>query len=198
MRNLRARGPVALAASAVLVATGCGGHAAARGRTTIPPRTPAASAPADPVDQLVAARARAALAGDRQAVAATERRLDRLARRQPARMTGATGRGPFGRMLDAFRFKQAPLFVLQNQTTGGSHVLFSRVDRAAFCLQTPAARLAAVRRTYAPLDRGLRRHRVRDFVWYVVPIGTRAATPRGALAIGRGGRAALTTAGRTC
>ncbi len=141
---------------------------------------------------------RAAIRADRAALARSQRNLERLAETDPTPAKRSTAGDPFRRAIDEFAFKRAPLFVLQVRTTGGNHRISAGVDRSAFCLMTPAARAAAVRAAYDPLDRRLRTDGVGDLRFVVVALTQREPTAKQELAIAASGSVRLTTRGRTC
>ena len=101
------------------------------------------------------------------------------------------------RMLDEFRFKQAPLYV-QQVTSSDDHRIYVSVNRDAFCLLRARARLAAAAKVYEPADRRLRKGGVEDFEFILVPVAGTAPTDDRALAIGKRGRLRLTERGRNC
>jgi hypothetical protein len=146
-------------------------------------------------DGLIAMR-EAARRKDLAGVRRAQREIERAAGSRPSRASAA--KDPFERELEQFAYKRAPLFVQQTTQTQDSHVVFAGVDRATFCLQSPAARLAAVNGTYRPVDRRLRAAGVKDFEFVVVSLSQTASTIGDALAIGRGGQARLTRRGRSC
>ena len=150
------------------------------------------------VTREVAAMQRAALRADRSALARAQRNLERLAETDPKPAKRSTARDPFQRAIEEFDFKRAPLFVLQVRTTDGSHRMTAGVDRPAFCLMTPAAREAAVRAAYDPLDRRLRTDGVSDLRFVVVALTQREPTAKQELAVAASGTVRLTTRGRTC
>jgi hypothetical protein len=146
----------------------------------------------------VTAMHRAAIRGDRAALAGAERNLERLAETDPTPAERSTAQDPFRRAIDELGFKRAPLFVLQVRTTDGSHRISAGVDRYAFCLTTPAAREAAVRGLYDPLDKRLRADGVTDLRFVVVALTQREPTAKQELAIASRGAVRLTARGRTC
>ena len=141
---------------------------------------------------------RAAIRGDRGAVARAQATLERLAQTDPTPRRTSTEQDPFVRAVDDFAFKRAPLFVLQVRTTDASHRISAGVDRDAFCLMTPAARLAAVDGAYKPLEARLRRAGVRDLRFVVVALTQREPTAKQQLAIAERGIVRLTARGRAC
>ena len=151
------------------------------------------------VERQLRAREDAATAGDRAGVARAERELDRLADQAPPDESGkAKPQDPYDRMIAAFRFKQAPLYVQQIESSSSDHRLFVRLNEDAFCLLTADARQAAAAAVYDPADRQLRSEGVDDFEFILVPLRLEDAEAKDALAIGRRGRMQLTRAGRAC
>lgn len=151
------------------------------------------------VERQLAARDDAAAAGDRAGVTRAERELDRLAAEEPRDHSGKPKpKDPYDRMTSDFRFKQAPLYVQQIESSSSDHQLFVRVNEDAFCLLTDAARQAAVAAVYDPADRLLRRGGVDDFEFILVPLTLEDADAKAALAVGKRGRVQLTHAGREC
>ncbi len=143
-------------------------------------------------------RNRAAAAGDRTGVAQAESRLDVLGKRRPDPNPGPPPTDPFDRVLEAFEFKTAPLYVETITSTDGSHRLFVSVDRSGFCLKAPAARRRAVEAVYLRADEMLRARNVKDFDFVLVPTTKTAPTARMALARGRGGRVRIIAGPRGC
>jgi hypothetical protein len=141
---------------------------------------------------------RAAVRGDRAALAQSQRTLERLAQTDPRPARTSTETDPFARALEAFAFKRAPLFVQQIRSTDASHRMTAGVDRAAFCLLTPGARQAAVRGAYEPLVRRLRGDGIRDLKFVVVALTQREPTAKQELAIAERGTVKLTARGRAC
>ena len=139
---------------------------------------------------------RAAVRGDRTALADAKRNLEQLAQTDPTPPRTSTEKDPFRRAIDEFAFKRAPLFALQTRTTDGSHRVTVGVDRDAFCLITPAARLTAVRGAYNALERRLRSDGVSDLEFVVVVLTQREPTAKQELAIGQRGSVHLTPRGR--
>lgn len=150
------------------------------------------------VARAVTAMQRAAIRGDRAALARAQSNLERLAETDPTPAKRSTASDPFQRAIEEFAFKRAPLFVLQVRTTDGSHRITAGVDRSAFCLMTPVARQAAVRGAYDPLDRRLRTDGVGNLRFVVVALTQREPTAKQELAIAASGTVRLTTRGRTC
>lgn len=150
------------------------------------------------VDDALRAMHQAAVAGDRPGVDRAWQQLEQLARSDPAPKAPSTAADPYERAMDDFAFKRAPLYVQQISTTDGSHRVYAGVDRAAFCLLTTDARLAAVRGAYAPLDRRLRSAGVDDLQFVVVPLTRQEATLDRAFAVGRRATIRLTARGRRC
>ena len=150
------------------------------------------------VTRAVTAMHRAAMRGDRAALADAQRTLEQLARTEPTPPRTSTEKDPLRRAIDDFAFKRAPLFALQIRTTDGSHRVTVGVDRDAFCLITPAARLTAVRGAYTALERQLRSDGVSDLVFVVVVLTQREPTAKQELAIGQRGSVRLTPRGRSC
>ena len=131
-------------------------------------------------------------------MARAERELDRLADAEPSENTGTSqAQDPYVRVLDDFRFKEAPLYVQQVESSS-DHRLFVRVNRDAFCLNTVATRKEAATAVYERADTRLRRAGVRDFEFILVPLGEPAPNERDALAVGKAGRLRLTPTGRDC
>ena len=97
-----------------------------------------------------------------------------------------------------FRFKVAPLYVQQIESEESAHRLHVRVNRDAFCLMTPEARLSAAKAVYGPAEATLERAGSDDFRFILEPLGAEAASRRNALAIGSGGKLRLTRAGQDC
>lgn len=141
---------------------------------------------------------RAAIRGDRPAVARAQARLERLAKTDPTPPHTSTEKDPFARAAEELPLKRAPLFVLQVRTTDGSHRMSVGVDRDAFCLMTPAARLAAVDGAYKPFQRRLRSAGVRDLRFVVVALTQREPTAKQQLAIAERATVRLTARGRAC
>jgi hypothetical protein len=150
------------------------------------------------IERSLEQRRRAAAAGDRAAVARAEDRLVEWAERRPEGDTGPPVADPFERMLEAFEFKTAPLYVETITSSDDSHRLFVSVDKNAFCLMTPAARRRAVEAVYLRADRMLRSEGVDDFAFILVPLTSRAPATRLALARGRGGRVRMIAGPRGC
>ena len=150
------------------------------------------------VTRAVTAMRRAAERGDRTALADAKRNLEQLAETDPTPPRTSTEKDPFRRAIDEFEVKRAPLFALQTRTTEGSHRVTVGVDRDAFCLITPAARLTAVRGAYNALDRRLRSDGVDDLQLVVVVLTQREPTAKHELAIGRRGTVHLTARGLAC
>ena len=76
--------------------------------------------------------------------------------------------------------------------------MFASVDRAAFCLLTGEARIAAVKGAFDPIDRRLRAAGVDDLQFVVVGLTTTGAALEQALALGQRARVRLTPRGRAC
>jgi hypothetical protein len=150
------------------------------------------------IERTLERRKRAAAAGDRAAVAQAESRLDELAERLPEPNTGPPPSDPFERLLEAFEFKTAPLYVETITSTEDSPRLFVSVDKNAFCLKTPAVRRRAVEAVYLSADKLLRARGVNDFDFVLVPTATAAPTTRMALARGHSGRLRMIAAPRGC
>jgi hypothetical protein len=150
------------------------------------------------IERTLEERNRAAAVGDRAAVTEAERRLDESAKRLPEPDTGPPPRDPFDRVLEAFEFKTAPLYVETITSTDGSHQLFVSVDKDAFCLRRPTARRRAVEAVYLPAEKMLRAREVNDFDFVLVPTTTAAPTTRMAMARGRGGRLRMIAGRRGC
>ena len=150
------------------------------------------------IEHTLEERNRAAAAGDRAAVAEAESRLDESAKRLAKPRPGPPPRDPFERVLEAFEFKTAPLYVETITSTDDSHRLFVSVDKNAFCLRRPTARRRAVEAVYLPADKMLRARGVNDFDFVLVPTTTVAPTTRIALARGRRGRLQMIAGPRAC
>ena len=203
MAAVRTARRVAVIASATALGISAGACGSDAGRPAPSPATVAVDRPAverhdSLVDDALRAMRQAALAGDRLGVDRAQQQLEQLAQTDPAPKTPSTARDPYERAMDDFAFKRAPLYVQQISTTAGSHRVYVGVDRAAFCLLTSTARLAAIRGVYAPLDRRLRSAGVSDLEFVVVPLTRTAATIERALAVGRSGAIRLTARGRKC
>ncbi len=200
MRAARRVAAIVCAAALVTSAAACG---SAAGRPAPLPATvtrdlPTAERHDSLVDDALRAMHHAAVAGDRLGVDRAQQQLQHLARSDPAPTTPSTAGDPYERAMDDFAFKRAPLYVQQISTTAGSHRVYVGVDRAAFCLWTAEARVAAVRGVYAPLDRRLRAAGVSDLQFVVVALTRTEATLEGALAVGRRETIRLTARGRRC
>lgn len=150
------------------------------------------------VERQVEAMRDAAVRGDRTATARAQQELERLARSAPAQQPGSPADDPFERMLEEFAFKRAPLFAQQITSAEGSRRLYVGVDRAAFCLLTPAARRTAVEGAYRPVDARLRADGIDDLQFVVVPLIQTRPTQAQALAIGENRAVRLTRRGRGC
>lgn len=150
------------------------------------------------IDRQLETMRRAAASGDRAAVARAQSTLERLAQTHPAAARTSSARDPFERMLEDFPFKRPPLVAQQVTTTRGDRRVFAGVDRAAFCLLTPAARREAVEAVHRPADARLRTDGITDFELVVVALTRSVATLDQALAIGRGNSVRLTSRGRSC
>lgn len=131
-------------------------------------------------------------------MAAAQRKLDALA----PQASGPDERSPaadaYVRLVDDFKFKVAPLYVQQLQSSTKDHVLFASVDRAAFCLQTAAAKRDAIEAVYRPAERSLRADGIRDFELILVALTERSPRRANALAIGQRGRIRLTKRAERC
>jgi hypothetical protein len=158
-----------------------------------------AEAPDEALDKVNEQLLRSAKAGRRGDVARQEARITELARRQAAAEGAAepTSKDPYERELDRFPINQPPL-VAQQITSSDDHVLFVSVYKSHFCLKSPRERRQAVRETYEPIARSLRREKIRDFELLVVPVGQNAPRRSQALARASGRTVSLTSRGQRC